>query len=907
MTNETEPPQGRYFVTAGLPWVLGAAMFAIILATLNHWVTPKGLTQVAEIAGWSFDHDFYRPLTFLVTYPFRWLPVQMVPIALNLFSAVCAALALVQLARSVALLPHDRTDDQRQREQSEFSVLTIRTAWAPPLFAVLICGLQLTFWENAIQATDEMFDLLLFGYVIRCLLEYRITQKESWLVKFAIVYGLGMANNWALIGFFPAFLIAVIWIKGLSAFNPGFILRTFACGLAGFSLFFFFPVVNSLSHSSYMGFGGTLRAVLAAEKLVLLRFPREVVLLLSLTSLLPVFVIGIRWASYFGDNSPLGISLAKATFHIVHGVFLIVCLWVALDSPISPRVLGFGFPFLGFYYLGALSIGYFIGYFFLIFGTKVHRHRLTLHPLLKLTNRCVLFVVWLLILATPVILVAKNFPVLREDKLSFHQFENYFDQINGSLPEAGAVVLSDDSFRLYYLEATANRHGRNSEHLFVDTVSLDKFPRYLPLLAQKNPRFQISTAWTNIPPTAPPVLGLIQVLDHLSQTRELYYLHPSFGYYFEHFYPQAQGLVYRLRVYPTNIWDQPELTPQQIAENQTFWKKTSAEVLPSLTNTLASLTAQPTQGVLGNFLDAISVKVEPNRLAPLLGSFYSRALDNWGVEMQCANQMPEAGKYFEQAIELNPANISARLNQLFNKSLRAGQKQAIQPPKDIEERLGGRRVDILNANGPIDEPNFRIDFAAILADGGNYRQAVQQLNRVKQIAPENFRASLELAQLLIYIQTYTNGLAMLLPYTKCYDEALENTESVLRVAPNQPIALFLKGVALIQLKNYDAAIGPLSRLLDNQTNNYAALLDRAIAYYKVNNFDAAKADYATVAKVSPKAYQVYYGLGEIAYHQKDTPAAIKNYELYLTNAPPSTVEEIKHVTRRLKELKRDKS
>jgi tetratricopeptide (TPR) repeat protein len=902
MTNETETPQGRYFVTARLPWLLGAGMFVVFFATLSHWVTPKSLTQLADTAGWSASHDIYSPVTFVVTYPFRWLPVSILPFALNLFSAVWAALSLVQLARSVSLLPHDRTNEQRVREQSEFSVLTIRTAWAPPLFAVLVCGLQWTFWENAIQATGEMFNLFLFAYVIRCLLEYRITQRNFWLTQFAFVYGLGMANGWTFIGFFPAFLVAVIWIKGLGAFQPGFIIRTLICGFAGLSFLLLFPLLNSLSHTMHSGFWETMRTVLVADKGILLHFPREVVLLLGLTSLLPVFVIGIRWASYFGDNSPLGIFLAKFTFHIVHGVFFIVCLWTMMDSPISPRALGLGLPFLSFYYLGALSIGYFIGYFLLVFGAKVHRHRASLNPLLKLTNRCVLVVVWLIALVVPAIQVCKNFPMLQMDKAGSHKLENYFAQIEGSLPTQGAVVMSDEPFRLYYLAATANRHGKESVNLFIDTGSLDKYPGYLSFLAKKNPRYQISTTWTNIPDTSPPVLGLIQVLDHLSQNHELYYIHPSFGYYFEHFYPRSQGLIYQLRAYATNTWDPPELTQQQIAENQSFWKKTYEDVLTPLIASMGKPSTPPLTGFWGQFLDLAHLKVEPDRLSPALAAYYSRSIDTWGVDLQCAGLLPEAGKYFEQALELNPANLSARLNQYFNKSFSAGQRQSIQPPKDIEERMGARRVDVLNADGPIDEPNFRVDFAAVLADGGNYRQAMQQLERVKKVAPQDYRSPLELAQLLIYIQTYTNGLATLLPYTQCYNEALSNTEYVLSNSPDNPIALFLKGVALIQLKDYDKAIEPLSRLLVTQTNNYAALLDRAIANYKLNNLEAAKADYTSVAKVSPKAYQVYYGLGEIAYQQKDTPAAIKNYQLYLSNAPPNTAE-VTSVTARLKELK----
>ena len=67
--------------------------------------------------------------------------------ALNFISAICGALTLVCLARSVALLPHDRTQAQREREPSEYSLLNSSCwRWLPPLLAVLACGLQLSFW-----------------------------------------------------------------------------------------------------------------------------------------------------------------------------------------------------------------------------------------------------------------------------------------------------------------------------------------------------------------------------------------------------------------------------------------------------------------------------------------------------------------------------------------------------------------------------------------------------------------------------------------------------------------------------------------------------------------------------------------------------------------------------------------
>src|SRR5206468_10690765 len=140
------------------------------------------------VAGWDWVLPHQAPLFFVLTFPFRWLPAGWQAIALNAFSAVCAALTLALLARSVMLLPHDRTHEQRQRERSEFSLLSIPAAWLPPLFAALVCGLQSTFWEHATAATGEMLDLLLFAYVIRCLLAYRSDTRESWLTRSALVY-----------------------------------------------------------------------------------------------------------------------------------------------------------------------------------------------------------------------------------------------------------------------------------------------------------------------------------------------------------------------------------------------------------------------------------------------------------------------------------------------------------------------------------------------------------------------------------------------------------------------------------------------------------------------------------------------------------------------------------------------
>src|SRR5439155_3270099 len=100
MATEPEVVEERKFVRAILPWMIAAGVFLVYLVTLNHFVTFSSLFQVGRTAGWLWQPELFAPLSWLVTYPFRWLPAEKVPLALNLFSAVCAALSLALLARS---------------------------------------------------------------------------------------------------------------------------------------------------------------------------------------------------------------------------------------------------------------------------------------------------------------------------------------------------------------------------------------------------------------------------------------------------------------------------------------------------------------------------------------------------------------------------------------------------------------------------------------------------------------------------------------------------------------------------------------------------------------------------------------------------------------------------------------
>ena len=493
MTTETQTDPRKQFVPRFLPWLLAVASFALYWYTLNRWVSPLNLTTVAKISGWTWQVDIANPILFLVTYPFRWLPVPQIPLALNVFSAVCAALTLGLLARSVALLPHDRTDAQRRREHSDYSFLTIGSAWLPPVLAVLVCGLQLTFWEHATNWAGEMFDLLLFASVIWLLLEYRLDEREWRLYLAAVVYGAGMADNWAMVAFFPVFITAIIWIRGLNFFNLRFLRRITLCGVAGLMLYLLWPLLGVITGKLPATFWTVLKFELLSSLSPVKAFfmaaeVRKTLGLMSLTSLVPVFVLAIRWSSSFGDNSRIGAALAGFMFNVVHGVILGVCIWAAFDPPLSPRHLGLGFgtPGLTLYYLGALCVGYFSGYFLLVFGKKESgRSPLPTTMPTQLVNPLVVVGVWALAAVAATGLIYRNTPQIQA--ANDDTFRKYASLMEENLPRAGAILLSDDSWRLFLLQAALAQNGRAKDFLFLDTHSLMS-PDYFRFLHKQSPK-----------------------------------------------------------------------------------------------------------------------------------------------------------------------------------------------------------------------------------------------------------------------------------------------------------------------------------------------------------------------------------------------------------------------------------
>ena len=787
MTVESLPKPERRFAQDSLPWVVGAAALAVYLATLNHWVTPGSLALIARVNGWEWQSTISQPLLYILTFPFRWLPAGWVPLALNLFTAVGAALTLMTLARSVALLPHDRLEEQRSLVENEQGLLTLRGAWVPVVLAAVALGLQLTFWEQAIAATGELLDLLLFAYIIRCLLEHRRDERPAWLDRAAFLFGCGMANNWGMVPFLPLFILALLRTKRLGFFSlrtvrriersgwesvaPAlntdlrFFLRMTLLGLGGLSLILLLPLLQSLSPASTLGFGPAVRTIVVSywDTLYLLgrtflRFRRELALLLAASSLFPVILMSIRWGAFAGGSGPARFDLASFILYIAHAFLLMICLWAVFDPPFAPRhiahQLGLSVAFLPLYYLTALSIGYYSGFFLLLFGPLALERtdrRATVRPLLC---QVVPPLVYALVGLTLAGLLLKNGPAIRAANAP--HLDRYARLVVEALPPGGAIVLSDDPARLMLAQAALAREGKAGSFVAVEARNLAsasyrawlgrKYPGRWPDPEAEAKILAVTPASSQADPAREAAFIGVRLVSRLAETNRIYSVQPSFGYWPEQFYLQPHGLIHEMKPYPGDSLSTPPLTVAELAENQSFWQAALETAVNPVLN-LAFLPELPRPAIQKRLMKLAHLQTPPPLQAAVLAGWYSGALNRWGVTLQRNSRYREATPCFTLAQELNPDNFPARISLQCNTNLVARQKLAVLRTLVFPEQFGRYRnslVQMLTECGPFDDPTYCYLLGQSMAEGRMLRQACQQLVRCSELVPDDLGVRLQL-------------------------------------------------------------------------------------------------------------------------------------------------------------------
>jgi thioredoxin-like negative regulator of GroEL len=322
------------------------------------------------------------------------------------------------------------------------------------------------------------------------------------------------------------------------------------------------------------------------------------------------------------------------------------------------------------------------------------------------------------------------------------------------------------------------------------------------------------------------------------------------------------------------------------------------------------------------------------------------------VALQRNHQLPAARHRFEQALTLNTNNLSATVNLQCNTNLQA----AIKLDFSRLEEMVGRFHDlphlamVLNSCGPVDEPVLCFLLGRIYQQGGFSRQALQQIERSKTLAPDALSPALALAGLysrhrmddkVFELIKQLRATTFNLPTNQVAEMDLELSllearsymsqtnvtkargilQSILnqhpddtaaaglvfqtyiafgdltnalqlvtsRVArePDNIAALNHQAGLLIQLGKATEAIPILNHALAI-TNAPASRLYRAIAYVQIHDLTAAAAEYHQLEREATDPFSVHYGLAVIAEQSHDTNLAIQHLTICLTNVPPGS-------------------
>jgi tetratricopeptide (TPR) repeat protein len=948
--------------TRRFPLQVQVAIGALVLygVTLSHGVTINSLSLTAEVGGWDWMPMLGQPLLWLFTLPIRLLPVMWVPLGLNFFSAATAALTLGLLARTVQLLPWERPWDDTSR-------------WAkmlPVLLACGVCGLEFSFWQEATAATGEMLDQLFLATSLWLLLEYRVRRETRWLDAAVLVWGLGMAENWLMLMALPLFIGGIIWmhglrfflhrrieeqmsggetwLRGLLVFRVKFLLRLAALGLAGFSFYALLPLFNGLAPHSPWSLGQAWHASLRQTKYTVLMFYFQfwmtnmaLALGLAVYFLAPMLSCLVRFAregTYHKRNED---RIVLWIYRILRTLLLLAWLWLAFDPVAGPRQIvqhqfGISLPMLTFDYFNGLAAGFLAGNLLLLALEVVQQLKHT-QTRTRWQHLVVPFAAGGLALIIAALAARNTLPILR---LNFHSLQRFGELAVESLPAGRGVMLSDQPQKLQVFQAALARHGNRKDWLAVDTHALPAV-EYRSQLERHQPMGWLTDE--NRHELTP--LEMEQLLEQIARTNRLFYLHPSYGYFFERFDLEPTGAIYKMILRGKDPLEVPPLPEALARANETFWNGAWQKGLArfvTVTNQQKSVWQKTTQ--------LIGLTPAPPYQDHLQAEWYSLALDGWGVALQRQGRWLEARLRFEQALMLNPDNFSARISLACNTNHQSGLKLGLGDVDKVAGQLGNsqRLSQVMNSCGPFDEPLFcyllgcafqqidhplqaaeQFERARMLAPGAAApvfalaelysrlrradlaRPLINQLQEEARYHPANSTVNVELAFLEAtswFSQTNVNNARTVLQsvlqqhpddaqilnrvvgaYLAFGDftNALQLISAHLAKSPDDVPSLNLQAAILIQSGKAAAALPLLDHILA-LTNLPTARLNRGFARLASQDYAAAEADYREVQKSGVETSQVCYGLAAIADHRHDTNQVVYYLRLCLTNTPAGT-------------------
>jgi len=930
-------------LTRRFPLWAALAMFAIYAGTMGHGMTVNSMAMTAKVAGWQPVPLVGQPLLWLLTLPLYLLPAGWVALGMKVLAAALASAIMALLVRTLQLLPWDRSWDKASR-------LATCLPWAA---ACVLCGLEFTFWREATSACGELVDLLLLAAVPWLLLEYGVRQHVRWLQAAALVLGVGMAENWVTIFLVPLFLWKMRqrllgWVSGEQPLERKFIRQLALLWLAGFSVYVISPMVNGLTPHSSQTLGQSWLASLHQTKnlyaILYHQFWRgHRLLMIGVCVYFAVLILPLLIPMRDeGTHNKSGLDQFQTwMFRGLRLCLLLACCWLAFDPTPGARQMilrqmSARMPLLTLDYLTALCAGFLLGNLLLIPYVVVREDYY--RPKSKIPwGRYAAAAAALLMALVTLGLCFRNAPVICG--ANFHPIEEFGAQAVASLPAGGGIMLSDNPQKLVVFQAALAHDRHAADWLAVDTGKLRTL-EYRTRLERLRPAAWVTDSTRHDLNS----FELRQLLEQQARTNRLFYLHPSYGYFFERFYAEPSQAVYELKLRGKDPLDVPALTDAEVNGTEQFWSA-------AWNSQLARLASHPTRSTgLKKKLERFGLTAASRYDEELLAQWCSVPLDGWAVALQKSGRLPEAGERFKQALLLNTNNFSARLSLGCNERLQATNHMDLSEVAKLSGMLGDREHMglLVDNDGPFDEPTIGYLWGCAFLDHKLLIEAAETFERVHALAPGAPAAELALAEvynrlgmadrgrpLIDHLQAeksklpaspaldldiaLVNSYSWLLQTNSAnaqealtsvleqhpddpqvmarvlsayigfgdYSNALQLVKRELAKSPEDVSSLNAEAVIFIQSGHAREALPVLDHVL-SLTNQPAARINRAFARLVGGDFAGAETDLHQLQSDGNKSGMVPFGLGVVDEHRHDTNSAINYFRLCESNSPPGS-------------------
>ena len=174
------------------------------------------------------------------------------------------------------------------------------------------------------------------------------------------------------------------------------------------------------------------------------------------------------------------------------------------------------------------------------------------------------------------------------------------------------------------------------------------------------------------------------------------------------------------------------------------------------------------------------------------------------------------------------------------------------------------------------------------------RQATQLISEQKfEAAREILEAMLASADEAPPPETYYELAVCYLKQTR-WKQAEDTLEIFLRLSPQNPSALYLKGYLLFRTERYEESLRVMELLIKRQPANGASQKVIGLDHFMLGKIERAEEELKRATELAPQDAEAYYYLGRIYFTRNNLPAALATFQR-AADLDPSSVKTFNHL------------